>query len=610
MTSLIYPRLLFILGWISTGLGQQFFSPPTLSVDPRQWNIPIDTPIGHFIAKVKVRHESDETATFRIEKSHSQLQFLDGSQYFVIQRTPKENEGTVRLQKLLTQTFKVGDKLSLSITGMINGSSVTARNEVYIVITEAIHSVPIVPSLPILNPRPTDTPISNNNIQSQETTTTKDPNINNVSEEPSIVPGKLSTSLIILIALIFVFIIPLIVALYCYREKLFKARNKYCNYCIEFVNSDKDGADTENANSEFQQPGDLQLKKSSHSSNNGNVYDITAGTGNAITDFDPKKWEIPRSRIRFNSINDRIGEGCFGVVYRGVLENNPDDNNSVNEYSTVVAIKTLKINATEKDKKDLLNELAIMKMLEPHPNVVSLLGCCTDKDPLLVIMEYINGSTLQDFLKISRNEHNYKNLHAGSKSLSSRDLTSFAYQIAKGMEYISSKKLIHRDLAARNVLIENSDQCCKVADFGFARDIMANNIYERKSEGKLPIRWMAPESLYDNVYSVKSDIWSFGILMWEVVTLGSTPYTGLHPSEVMKKVRDGYRLEKPEHCKRELYNIMVKCWEKSADNRPTFSDLVRDFEALLVREMDYIDLNMFEEDGYHNAAISLSGERV
>ena len=144
---------------------------------------------------------------------------------------------------------------------------------------------------------------------------------------------------------------------------------------------------------------------------------------------------------------------------------------------------------------------------------------------------------------------------------------------------------------------------------------------------------MAPESLYDNVYSVKSDIWSFGILMWEVVTLGkiikleflreitwqiffyelligSTPYTGLHPSEVMKKVRDGYRLEKPEHCKRELYNIMVKCWEKSADNRPTFSDLVRDFEALLVREMDYIDLNMFEEDGYHNAAISLSGERV
>merc|ERR1712223_1047617 len=114
-------------------MGQQFFfAPPRLIIDPRQWNIPIDTPIGHFIAKVKVRHEdgSDETTTLRIEKSRSQLQFHDGSQYFVIQRTPKENEGNITLHKQLSQTFKVGDKLSLSITGMNNGSSVTARKEI------------------------------------------------------------------------------------------------------------------------------------------------------------------------------------------------------------------------------------------------------------------------------------------------------------------------------------------------------------------------------------------------------------------------------------------------------------------------------------------------
>ena len=121
-------------------------------------------------------------------------------------------------------------------------------------------------------------------------------------------------------------------------------------------------------------------------------------------------------------------------------------------------------------------------------------------------------------------------------------------------------------------------------------------------------RWMAPESLYDNVYSTKSDVWSFGVLMWEVVTLGSVPYPGLQPSEVMKKVNAGYRLEKPEHCKRELYNIMVKCWEKEPKERPTFSDLVRDFEQLLVKEMDYIDLNLFPENDYYNEAISLSGE--
>ena len=121
-------------------------------------------------------------------------------------------------------------------------------------------------------------------------------------------------------------------------------------------------------------------------------------------------------------------------------------------------------------------------------------------------------------------------------------------------------------------------------------------------------RWMAPESLYDNVYSTKSDVWSFGVLMWEVVTLGSVPYPGLQPSEVMKKVNAGYRLEKPEHCKRELYNIMVKCWEKEPKDRPAFSDLVRDFETLLVKEMDYIDLNLFPENDYYNEAISLSGE--
>ena len=141
-------------------------------------------------------------------------------------------------------------------------------------------------------------------------------------------------------------------------------------------------------------------------------------------------------------------------------------------------------------------------------------------DPIFLILEFVDGGTLQDFLKRSRDKHNYKNLHGESQTLTARDLTSFAYQIAKGMAYLSSKKVIHRDLAARNVLVDDATYACKVADFGFAKDVMANNIYERKSEGKLPIRWMAPESLYDNCYTTKSDVWSFGVLMWEIVTLG------------------------------------------------------------------------------------------
>jgi len=393
----------------------------------------------------------------------------------------------------------------------------------------------------------------------------------------------------IIVVILFVIIIPVIVIAYFKRHQLYKARKRYCS-CV--LNADKDGAKVEDANGEFSH--ELQIKAEQ------NVYD---NRGMSTDWVDGKKWEIPRNQIRVFSI---LGQGCFGQVFKGEAENIPDM-----EGPQVIAIKTLKSTATEKDKKDLLNELAVMKMMESHPNVVRLLGCCTEEDPVYVILEYVNGGTLQDFLRKSRSEHHYKNLHGASQTLSSSDLTSFAYQIAKGMEYLATKKLIHRDLAARNVLINSSDQTCKVADFGFARDVMANNIYERKSEGKLPIRWMAPESLYDNVYSTKSDVWSFGVLMWEVVTLGSVPYPGLPPSDVMKKVRDGYRLEKPEHCKRELYNIMIKCWDKSPEIRPSFSDLVKDFESLLVKEMDYIDLNLFPENDYYNeSTISLSGERV
>lgn len=170
------------------------------------------------------------------------------------------------------------------------------------------------------------------------------------------------------------------------------------------------------------------------------------------------------------------------------------------------------------------------------------------------------------------------------------------------------KQIIHRDLAARNILV-GEDHKCKVADFGFARDIMTSLVYERKSEGRLPIRWMAPESLYDNIFSVKSDIWSFGVLIWEIVTLGSTPYPGISAATVMKKVRDGYRLDKPEHCRRELYNIMYYCWDEDPKERPSFDELVDRLEHLLSTETDYIQLERFPDHSYYNI-VSLSGEKL
>merc|ERR1740129_503253 len=311
------------------------------------------------------------------------------------------------------------------------------------------------------------------------------------------------------------------------------------------------------------------------------------------------QWEFPRHHLK---IYDILGEGCFGQVWKATTEL------GLKQGLVTVAVKTLKQSATEKEKKDLLQELGVMKMLDPYPNVVKLLGCCTEKDPIFVIMEFVEKGKLQDFLRKSRAEQDYGNLHGSSQRLTSRDLTLFAYHVAKGMEYLSSKKVVHRDLAARNILVTENN-ICKVADFGFSRDVMINNIYERKSEGRLPIRWMAPESLYDNIYTSKTDVWSFRVLMWEIVTLGSTPYPGLSGSDVMKRVRDGVRLDKPAHCDREIYNTMYYCWDKDPTVRPSFSQLVKDFEGLLIKDTEYIDLNQFPDHAYYNE-VSLSGEKV
>lgn len=311
-------------------------------------------------------------------------------------------------------------------------------------------------------------------------------------------------------------------------------------------------------------------------------------------------WEYPRNRLKIFGI---LGEGCFGQVWKCEVHNIAGL-----PGSTIVAVKTLKENAGEREKKDLVSELEVMKMLDPHPNIVRLLGSCAEKDPLFVIMEYVPHGKLQTYLRNSRAEHYYGNLHGSSQHLTSSDLTTFAHHVARGMEYLASKGIIHRDLAARNVLVGNN-KTCKVADFGFARDVIANKIYERKSEGRLPIRWMAPESLYDNVFSSKTDVWSFGVLLWEIVTLGSTPYPGMAASDVIKKVRDGYRLEKPDHCKRELYNIMYYCWDKDSKERPSFTELAQTLENLLLNDVDYIELERFPEHAYYNV-VSLSGEKL
>ncbi|XP_014225960.1 tyrosine kinase receptor Cad96Ca [Trichogramma pretiosum] len=344
----------------------------------------------------------------------------------------------------------------------------------------------------------------------------------------------------------------------------------------------------------------LRATKELSSENSINVYTVPNKTFDSRATLQNDKWEFPRHRLKILHI---LGEGCFGQVWR--CEAQGIEGSNIHGLRCV-AVKTLKENATERERLDLAQELKVMKGLEPHPNVVRLLGCCTERDPLFIILEYVSGGKLQSFLRASREERNSGG--SGGGGLTSHQLTMFVYQVAKGMEYLASKGIIHRDLAARNVLIDEK-HVCKVADFGFARDVAANQIYERKSEGRLPIRWMAPESLWDNIFSVKSDIWSFGVLIWEIVTLGSTPYPGLAAQELMKRVREGYRLERPEHCKRELYNIMFYCWNKDPSQRPSFTELVARTEELLLDETDYIELDRFPDHSYYNV-LNLSGEKL
>ncbi|CAH1401085.1 unnamed protein product [Nezara viridula] len=305
------------------------------------------------------------------------------------------------------------------------------------------------------------------------------------------------------------------------------------------------------------------------------------------------KWEFSRDKLRLQTV---LGQGNFGQVWKAEA-----DDLSGHEGSTrLVAVKTVKEGASLREKEDLLRELGIMQELGAHPNVVTLLGCCTDKEPYLLIMEYVMYGKLLAFLREHRTRAHYFNFSDLSSALTSRDLTVFAYCVARGMEYLVTKGIIHRDLAARNILVDHT-KLCKIADFGMSRNVRdTGQIYEqRPNRGALPIRWMAPESLHLSLFTHKSDVWSFGILMWEIVTLGSTPYNKMGGREVMRQVMDGYRLEKPKHCRTELYKVLTKCWHNDPGKRPSFTELKQELAALLADEEtngEFVDLEALTEE--------------
>ncbi|XP_078365914.1 uncharacterized protein LOC144650130 [Oculina patagonica] len=179
------------------------------------------------------------------------------------------------------------------------------------------------------------------------------------------------------------------------------------------------------------------------------------------------------------------------------------------------------------------------------------------------------------------------------EDFSAKDLLSFAWQIARGMDFLSSNGFVHRDLAARNILL-GDDKVVKISDFGLMRQTH-ENVYQLKKGKKIPVKWMAPEALYNSEYTTKSDVWSFGILLWELSTMGGNPYPGINNKELYNLLKTGYRMEKPETCSDKLYQLMLNCWREDPSDRPTFESATRSLEKMLQEDTPYLDLETLDE---------------
>nr|XP_006813611.1 PREDICTED: proto-oncogene tyrosine-protein kinase receptor Ret-like [Saccoglossus kowalevskii] len=340
------------------------------------------------------------------------------------------------------------------------------------------------------------------------------------------------------------------------------------------------------------------------------------------------RWEVPLSRIEFGEV---LGEGAFGKVIQGkiegrVLTHQNSQSSLVKEWArsqdVTVAIKMLHEYAEDTQRNEFLREIELMKDIGHHQNVVSIIACCTVQEPLCLIVQHCQDGDLLKFLRQRRSElvANNQNIDESEK-LNPSDLLSFARQIAIGMEFLSQKGFVHRDLAARNVLVSDH-KTVKIGDFGLTRYIYDDKIYHNKKGGKLPIKWMSVEAIFDQVFTTQSDIlingnsalekpglylilfdfccsWSFGVVLFELVTLGGCPYPGISNQDVVNLLKRGYRMEKPDNCSDNLYEIMLICWREKTAERPTFTDLRKQLEDLLEQNTPYLDFNLDENKDYY-----------
>ncbi|XP_023194565.1 muscle, skeletal receptor tyrosine-protein kinase [Xiphophorus maculatus] len=292
--------------------------------------------------------------------------------------------------------------------------------------------------------------------------------------------------------------------------------------------------------------------------------------------------EYPRNNIQY--VRD-IGEGAFGRVFQarapGLLPTEP---------FTMVAVKMLKEEASADMQNDFQREAALMAEFD-HPNIVRLLGVCAVGKPMCLLFEYMAQGDLNEFLRrrsptqsvrtISRASLSARSFSSDGEaaSLTCPEQLSVSKQIAAGMAYLSERKFVHRDLATRNCLV-GEEMIVKIADFGLSRNIYSADYYKANENDAIPIRWMPPESIFYNRYTTESDVWAYGVVLWEIFSHGMQPYYGMGHEEVIYYVRDGHILSCPEDCPLELYNLMRLCWSTHPSDRPSFSSIHRILERM------------------------------
>ncbi|KAG9487956.1 hypothetical protein GDO78_007648 [Eleutherodactylus coqui] len=264
-----------------------------------------------------------------------------------------------------------------------------------------------------------------------------------------------------------------------------------------------------------------------------------------------KKWILNHEDV---TLGELLGKGNFGEVYKGTLKD-----------KTPVAVKTCKEDLPQELKIKFLSEARILKQYD-HINIVKLIGVCTQRQPIYIVMELVPGGDFLTFLRKRKDE------------MKTKQLVKFSLDAASGMAYLESKNCIHRDLAARNCLV-GENNILKISDFGMSRQ-EDDGIYSSSGLKQIPIKWTAPEALNYGRYSSESDVWSFGILLWETFSLGVCPYPGMTNQQAREQVEKGYRMSAPQKCPEEVFKIMQRCWEYKPENRPKFIEMQKELSSI------------------------------